>query len=207
MYDGCKILLLESMDREMPINLEALGTYAMQKVVIPVIAMEYFNTASADGSIKSGILKPFSAKPENGHVIMDFSKLNIVWAKDMDKDDIAALKIEEAFLAPIWNKVTSMREAYIKEQEDALNEKVSDKVKELIGQATGMDPVAFKQKVDALEKSGGLLNNTAPNNTAPNNTAPNNTAPNTPHVAMPQSSMMGLPGVSTPHMELGNFNE
>lgn len=136
MYDGCKTLFLESTDEEHLLTLEDVGVLKLKQAVVPMIVMDYINVADAKGGLASGVIKPYSVDPADSYVVMDFSNLKIVWAKDVAKADVDNLGLRDNFLIPIWNKFKKLRAEQKAAEEAKLNDLITKKVNELIDKAS-----------------------------------------------------------------------
>jgi hypothetical protein len=137
-YDGNKTLILESVLKENVLSTENIQQNIMGRIVTNVIVLETVSSAK-DGKLETTIAGPVVLKQEDAHVIFDFTKLNIVWAKDVSKEEAEALGIYKKFVKPVQDKF----EKLIAEERAKEQQKFNDVIAEQVGvhlQNAGVTP-------------------------------------------------------------------
>lgn len=141
LYDGCKTMILESVIKDSPITVSNVNSSIMARNVLNMIVIDHNIAPSSDSKMGTTLSVPVNGDPQDGHVVMDFSKLNIVWVRDISEKEAAKMGILDKFIAPVQAKF----EKLIAEDEQAqtleLNKRVAEEVNKLLHEAKATQPI------------------------------------------------------------------
>ena len=130
LYDGTKTLFLENANPDEPLTMDKFNYYCFSKMLVGTIVVE--SITGNNGSMLVGL--PIG-KPEDRTVSLDYSNVNVVWAKEISKEEAAESKILETFIAPVHRKISKLlKDIELKKhaEEDA---RIKEKLTNMIAQA------------------------------------------------------------------------
>lgn len=176
MYDGNKVFFLESVEKDTPLTTQLFYNLVNNKAILETILVECAVVTNKDGSMATLFNVPYGTVEADKHVLLDYSKINAVWTREISEEERKSFDLMPKFVDPIQEKFTKLMEEMANKEQAAHNAKVVESVNALIAKArattkqAGELPEANQELVAVMGGDVGFT--TAPATAMPEGSVP-----------------------------------
>ena len=138
-YDGNKVFFLESVDAENMLTTQAFYSLVNNKVMLETIFVECATVPDSKNGMVTVFSIPYGSSAEDKHVLLDYTKVNAVWVRELGKKELDSFDVLAKFVKPIQDKFARLFNEQKSKEDTALNLKFAEHLKVLIAKEKAIE--------------------------------------------------------------------